>query len=78
MSKYEYNERCQHFRGPLEELAYTNPVVMNVIQAYARGDIITKEEALSQMVVMLSKDFGSMRDRYLEYLKLQADITKIV
>ena len=51
----EYEERFQRFEEPIKQIAMHNAVVHRTLKAYARGEIVTKEEALCQMVVGLTK-----------------------
>ena len=50
--------RMRDFSGPISDAARDNPTVNAVLDAYRAGAIITKEEALSKMVVLLAKDWG--------------------
>jgi hypothetical protein len=58
-----YYKRLGDFSGPIQDLSRDNPVIYRVICAYASGEIITREEALSQMVVMLAKDWTEQHKR---------------
>lgn len=61
-----YERRFSHFEDPIRLLGYNNPLVREVMERYARGIIITKEEALCQMVVGLNKDWSDERRRHYE------------
>lgn len=55
----------------IRAVANHNLVVHNLIQAYAHGQIITKEEVLCQMVIALSKDWSeAKRQAYESYQML--------
>lgn len=40
-----------------------------IIEEYAQGNIITKEEALSQMVVGLAKTWTELQDRHIDLVR---------
>lgn len=40
------------------------------MELYARGEIVTKEEALSQMVLTLAKDWQQVQQRAFELMAL--------
>lgn len=69
MSKQEneYQQRLAHFDGPLMHLIYDNTAVCRIAKMYARGEIVTKEEALSQMVIHLARNWEAEAERYLRY-----------
>jgi hypothetical protein len=52
-----YLARFHQFDGPIGDLYHTNPVVHRIIQMYVQGQIVTKEEALSQMVIDLAQNW---------------------
>jgi hypothetical protein len=66
MDKIKYYNRTREFCGPVEDAATDNPVIYAIIQAYAHGLIVTREEALSQMVVHLSRDWQEEQKRSVE------------
>lgn len=55
--RIEYEKRLREFDGPIARIAMNNPCVNRIVGLYATGEIVTREEALSQMVVHLAKDF---------------------
>ena len=55
--RYEYEKRLREFDGPLARVAMNNPCVHRIVKLYATGEIVTREEALSQMVVQLAKNW---------------------
>lgn len=66
MNRDQVNLRRMEFRGPILDLGYNNPVIAKVIDAYAAGEIVTKEEALSKMVTMLAENWSEVSKRYFE------------
>lgn len=66
MTKEQFQRRYRDFDGPISELGMTNPLVNDVLQRYSHGIIITKEEALSQMVLGLARDWERTQLRYYE------------
>lgn len=58
--------RLAEFAGPIGLLAQNNPIMERVLMEYAYGNIITKEEALSRMVVMLATDWQEQQKRAFE------------
>lgn len=67
-----YEKRFRDFPEPIQELFQESPVVARVIQLYAHGDIITKEEALCRMVIELSKDVEHARRNMIEMMSRSA------
>lgn len=65
-----YMQRMAQFEPPIHEIAHNNVIVNRVLEMYARFDIITKEEALSQMVVLLAKDWKQEQDRYVALVSM--------
>lgn len=63
MNETQMHDRAREFRGPVEDAAIHNPVIYAIIQAYVHGRIVTREEALSQMVVQLSRDWREEQQR---------------
>jgi len=53
-SEILYHRRRDEFLGPISMIARNSAAVHEIIDLYARGDIVTKEEALSQMVKALA------------------------
>lgn len=69
MSIYECRQkRLAEFNGPIAEIAVNNVAVNQIAQSYARGDIVTREEALSQMVVALARNWTEVQRRAMEGL----------
>lgn len=64
-------KREQEFTGPILSAARHNPIIAKVIHAYAHGEIITREEALSQMVMLLSKDWNEEKRKAMEFAMMQ-------
>lgn len=62
----EQRERAHHFDGPIMRIGMDNASVHRIISAYASGAIVTKEEALSQMVVVLAKDWTMEMQRAMD------------
>ena len=55
MNREDYYKRLHDFDGPIRDTALNSPIVNSIINMYVQGNIVTKEEALSQMVVQLVK-----------------------
>jgi hypothetical protein len=66
MKAHDYYDRIRSFSGPIADLGMNNPLVRQIMEQYAHGLIITKEEALSQMVVQLAKDWTELQRRAYE------------
>lgn len=64
----EYEKRMCSFDTPLLKAGDENPLVHRIMKEYAIGHIITKEEALSQMVVGLFKEWTDVHKRYCEFM----------
>lgn len=69
LPEYLIQDRMRHFDGPLTELINNNGPVRQVYDLYIRGHIVTKEEALSQMLVALYRS-KSVADEMREILNL--------
>lgn len=65
----DYLTRARHFEGPIQRLADHNPLVHAIIEHYARGQIVTKEEALSQMVVQLGQACSTTQAQYVDLIR---------
>lgn len=66
MNRHVLQQRYEEIPQRVRELSTTNPLVKRVIDLYIGGEIITKEEALCQMVVGLSKDWAEVSRRHFE------------
>jgi hypothetical protein len=53
--------------SPIYRLGSRNPIIQRIIDMYAHGEIITKEEALCQMIVSLATIESSMMDELVKY-----------
>jgi hypothetical protein len=53
----------REFNVPILDAANNNPVIYQIIKEYGIGRIITREEALSQMVVLLAKDWNQIKQQ---------------
>lgn len=53
--------RWREFSGPIMDLAMHNSIIRRILDCYVAGQIITKEEALSQMVVALATDWDERK-----------------
>ncbi len=54
LPRHIIESRVCEFPGPLRDLYQNNVVVNKIIDAYAYGSIVTREEALCQMVIALA------------------------
>lgn len=72
---YEHNKRVSEFNGPIMKTAIRNPIIHKIITMYAIGEIITKEEALSRMVVELAKDWKEEQRRACEAILAQSTVS---
>lgn len=63
MDEHQFHQRLRDFSGPISDAAMANPVINRVIKEYAHGAIITKEEALSRMVVLLAADWSARSEQ---------------
>jgi hypothetical protein len=62
IDRMEYERRMNEFRGPIQIVAFQNPIVHRIVEMYAHGEIITKEEALSKMIVLLAENNKGLED----------------
>lgn len=60
----------RHFSEPIYETAVRVPELQAIMERYARGEIITREEALSQMVMALARKAEHADLELLERIKL--------
>ncbi len=72
ISEALYRRRRRDFEGPIHEIGIHEPIVHRILMRYAKGEIVTKEEALSQMVVDLARNL----DRRTEML-IKAEMLKV-
>lgn len=72
MTEHQKQDRWREFSGPIMDLAPNNPVIHRIISSYVAGEIITKEEALCQMVVCLATHWE--RQRVETILKTQLNV----
>lgn len=61
MKPYQVYERQNEFDGPISVLAENNPGIQRIIKQYAFGEIVTREEALCQMILLLAKDWDRIK-----------------
>lgn len=57
-------QRMAEFPGPIQNLAQQNPLIRSIVECYAHGTIITREEALCRMVMELSRNWEKQRKDY--------------
>jgi hypothetical protein len=69
MNEQDYFYRRRQFDELTQKLGREDIIVHRVIEAYAHGSIVTKEEALCQMVVYLSHDWKREQDKYMEIIR---------
>ena len=55
--------RLLDFPDQIQELSRNNPIIYKCIQDYAHGRIITRDECLAQMIIMLAHDWGEQEER---------------
>lgn len=63
MNEQDRRRRIAEFPDPVRVLGYHHPLVKSVMDSYAHGAIITKEEALCRMVVELAKSDTEQKDK---------------
>lgn len=68
MDTREMTQRMREFNGPVMDAALNNPLIYTIIREYGMGRIVTREEALSQMVVLLCKDWGKIREGHIKMM----------
>lgn len=66
MTIEQEQKRWEEMPAPIRELSHNNPLVHDILHRYAIGIIITKEEALCQMIVGLSRDWAKQKADYIE------------
>lgn len=59
-------DRLGEFNGPIAVAALDNPEIKQIADLYAKGEIVTKEEALCQMVLALAKSLQRSREELLK------------
>lgn len=60
-ARHRYNEIPRR----IHELSMNNPLIKRVIDEYTHGNIVTKEEALCQMIVHLAANWKEMEQSYI-------------
>ena len=65
-----YRQRHSEFPDPIMQLAMYNPLIHRIIDQYAHGEILTREEALCQMVVNLANQNNDMEKNLMELNRL--------
>jgi hypothetical protein len=55
--------RMREFPQHIQQIAMQNPLIYQIVTAYAVGQILTREEALCQMVVQMSKDWDALQQK---------------
>lgn len=63
-TREEYNNRWNSFEGVLRYVITNYPIAHRIAELYACGEIITKEEALCQMVVGFARQSDGSRKLY--------------
>lgn len=71
----EFERRADSFDYPIRKLGMTNVFVHRIIQEYACGHIVTKEEALCQMIIGLCTSWTELQEKY---CSIMMDITRPV
>lgn len=64
LSRTQAMQRMAEFAAPIRNLAQQNALIRRIVECYAHGDIITREEALCRMVVELARDWEKSRKDY--------------
>lgn len=77
MTRNEMSARFDEFPGPIRALGYQLPKVARIMDMYARGDIITLQEALCKMVVELGTETESQRKQMMDWMNSHAFTTII-
>ena len=68
MNEQDRRRRIAEFPDPVRVLGYHHPVVKAVMDSYAAGGIITKEEALCRMIVELANSDKVHKDKVVQLL----------
>lgn len=76
MNEMIARERYNRFQELLS-LTNENVIVRKIVSAYANGDIVTVEEALSRMVVYLCTDWSEQQRRMFELVQATAGVLKV-
>lgn len=77
MNREYVQQRWERVPEPIRELSRDNPVVFDVCNRFVNGQIVTWEEALSQMVLLLSKDWERQKRDYLDLVAMNVLPLKI-
>lgn len=72
MSREIYRERINQFPRQIVDLSNDNPIIHTVLQAFAHGAIITKEEALYRMVIELARTSDSYKNDLIKQVQMMA------
>ena len=64
LDRFQKDQRWQEIPAPIRNVAERNALVSSMLSRYAAGQIITKEEALCQIIVGLATDWDHMRQAY--------------
>jgi hypothetical protein len=70
--RHDYIRRASQFPERIQRIAADNPLINRIVQEYAVGNILTFDEALCQMVVLLAKNWDKERQAYLEVIRMHA------
>jgi len=68
LTEHQVRERYHRIPEPLSHIMHTNPAVHQVAQQFARGYIITLEECLCRMVVVLATDWKREHEKHMELI----------
>jgi len=70
MSARDYYNRLDRIPEPIREIGQTNPAVSRICTEFAQGSIVTLDEALCQMVVLLARDWTEQQRKMYELVML--------
>lgn len=65
LRKDQMDQRWYSLPEPIRNISQDNAIVHDVLNRFVIGQIITKEEALCQVILALSTNWEKMRDDYI-------------
>lgn len=68
----KYDQRMFEFCEPIRRIGLHNPTVMAIMEVYARSQILTMNEALSRIVVELSRCEENANERLRGFMQNSA------
>lgn len=77
MKEFQLLNRSQELPSLIRDLARTNGVVNQFVEAYIYGQIVTKEELYCQMVVELAKSRDQLMDQMVNEAQMKTVLFQV-